>query len=58
MADKLECSNQRASFSRRLTALKRYIAEDDSKVKAKVVELKSAFASFEGVHERYHATYR
>ena len=57
MADKLECSNQRAAVSRRLTALKRYIAEDDSaKVKAKVVELKSAFASYEGVHERYHAT--
>ena len=57
MGDKLECSNQRAAVSRRLTALKRYIAEDDSaKVKAKVLELKSAFASYESVHERYHAT--
>ena len=53
MADKR--SALRSAVSLRVTALKRYLAEDDAaKVKIKVAELKESFSEFEVAHDEHH----
>ena len=55
--DKSERSNLRSAVSIRISALKRYIAEDDSlKVKQKSLELKETFCTFEEAHNKYHSS--
>ncbi len=55
--EKAERSNQRSAVSIRISALKRYIAEDDSlKVKQKSLELKETFCTFEEAHNKYHSS--
>ena len=55
MADKR--SALRSAVSLRVTALKRYLAEDDvAKVKIKVAELKESFSEFEVAHDEHHSS--
>ena len=48
---------KRSSVTRRISALKRYVAEDNlDLVKTKMTELKESFKDFERAHESYHST--